>query len=47
MGAIYSGLLTRIERADYDVFSRVVRIPRPQRALLALATWSRTLLNGA
>jgi len=47
MGSIYSGLLTRIERADYDVFSRVVRIPRPQRALLALATWSRTLVNGA
>jgi phytoene synthase len=47
MGSIYSGLLTRIERADYDVFSRVVRIPRPQRALLAFATWSRTLLKGA
>jgi phytoene synthase len=47
MGAIYSGLLTRIERAGYDVFSEVVRIPRPRRALIALATWSRTLISGA
>ena len=42
MGAIYRGILTRIERADYDVFSRVVRIPRPRRALIAAATWART-----
>ncbi|MEO5894583.1 MAG: squalene/phytoene synthase family protein [Vicinamibacterales bacterium] len=47
MGAIYFGLLRRIERADYDVFSQVVRIPRPRRALIALATWSRTLVIGA
>jgi phytoene synthase len=42
MGAIYSAILDRIERADYDVFSSVVRIPRPRRALIALATWTRT-----
>jgi 15-cis-phytoene synthase len=43
MAAIYSGLLTRIERADYDVFSQVIRIPRPRRALIALRTWIRIL----
>jgi phytoene synthase len=45
MGAIYRTILTRIERADYDVFSRVVRIPRPQRALIAAATWARTAVG--
>jgi phytoene/squalene synthetase len=45
MGAIYRGILTGIERADYDVFSRVVRIPRPQRAAIAAITWARTLLR--
>ncbi|HEY0875185.1 MAG TPA: squalene/phytoene synthase family protein, partial [Vicinamibacterales bacterium] len=39
MGAIYYAILTKIERRDYDVFSEVVRIPRPQRALIALRTW--------
>jgi phytoene synthase len=42
MGAIYRAILTRIERRDYDVFSEVVRVPRPQRALIAAATWART-----
>lgn len=45
MGAIYRAILTRIERTDYDVFSRVVRIPRPRRALIAAATWARTSLG--
>ena len=45
MGAIYRGILSRIERADYDVFSQVVRIPRPQRALIAAATWALTALR--
>ena len=45
MGAIYRGILSRIERSDYDVFSRVVRIPRPQRALIAAATWARTAVG--
>ncbi len=42
MGAIYRRILVRIEQADYDVFTRVARIPRPQRALIAAATWTRT-----
>lgn len=46
MGAIYRGILTRIERADYDVFSGVIRVPRPQRALIAAAVWTRSLLAG-
>jgi phytoene synthase len=45
MGSIYRGILGRIERADYDVFSRVVRIPRPQRALIAASTWALTALR--
>jgi phytoene synthase len=45
MGAIYRGILTRIEAADYDVFSRVVTIPRPRRALIAAVTWTRTALS--
>ena len=45
MGAIYRGILTRIERTDYDVFSRVVRIPRPRRALIAAATWAKTAVG--
>jgi phytoene synthase len=44
MGAIYRALLGRIERSGYDVFSRVVRIPRRRRALIAAATWARTAL---
>ena len=39
------GILDRIEAADYDVFSRVVRIPRPQRALIAATTWARTAVG--
>ena len=39
MGAIYYEILQKIEREDYDVFSRVIRIPRPRRALIALRTW--------
>ena len=47
MAAIYRGLLDRIERRDYDVFSEVVRIPRPRRAVIAAATWARTVLRPA
>lgn len=43
MGAIYSALLEKIEQSDYDVFSQVVRIPRPRRAWIALRTWGRTM----
>ena len=45
MGAIYFAILVKIERAGYDVFSEVVRIPRPRRALIALRTWLRILLK--
>jgi phytoene synthase len=45
MGAIYRAILQRIEQRDFDVFSSVVRIPRPERALIAAATWGRTLLR--
>jgi phytoene synthase len=44
MGAIYRAILGRIERLDYDVFSRVVRIPRPRRAAIAAVTWARAVL---
>jgi len=46
MSAIYRGILTRIVRSDYDVFSRVIRVPRPQRALIAAAVWSRSVVTG-
>ncbi len=41
MGAIYRELLSRIERQNYDVFSRTIRLPRPLRAWIALRTWIR------
>jgi 15-cis-phytoene synthase len=43
MGAIYRGILGRIEASGYDVFSGRVVIPRPRRALIAAATWARTI----
>lgn len=43
MAAIYKAILSRIERLDYDVFTRVVRIPRPRRAVIAALTWLRVL----
>jgi 15-cis-phytoene synthase len=43
MGGIYFAILRRIERAGYDVFSRRIRVPRPQRAVIALRIWLRTL----
>ena len=45
MSAIYLEILERIERRDYDVFSDVVRVPRPQRAMIAAVVWVRTLLR--
>jgi len=42
MGGIYAEILRRIERRGYDVFSSLVRVPRPVRARIALAVWSRT-----
>jgi phytoene synthase len=45
MRTVYRAILDRIERADYDVFTRVVRIPRPRRALIAATTWLRTAIR--
>ena len=39
MGGIYFEILRRIERRGYDVFSARIRVPRPQRALIALRIW--------
>ena len=44
MGAIYRALLHRIERADFDVFSTRIRVPRPKRALIAATIWARVAL---
>jgi phytoene synthase len=45
MAAIYRAILDKIERRDYDVFSEVVRIPRPLRAVIAATTWALTALR--
>jgi 15-cis-phytoene synthase len=45
MGAIYLELLGAIERSGYDVFSRVIRVPRPRRALIAATTWFTTMAD--
>ncbi|NQW02593.1 MAG: squalene/phytoene synthase family protein [Acidobacteria bacterium] len=39
MHGIYFELLKRIEAAQFDVFSQLVRVPRPAQARLALRTW--------
>jgi phytoene/squalene synthetase len=39
MHKVYFELLHRIEAADYDVFSQVVRVPRPAQARIAARTW--------
>jgi 15-cis-phytoene synthase len=43
MSAIYQDILRRVEDKGYDVFSEVIRVPRPARLLIALTTWARTL----
>lgn len=43
MGAIYRAILDRIEARNFDVFSEVVRVPRPQRAWIAVSTWARVM----
>lgn len=44
MRAIYFEILKRIERRGYDVFSEVVRVPRPRRAMIAAIVWSQAIL---
>ena len=43
MGAVYAEILTRIEQAGYDVFSRRIRVPRPRRAVIALRVYLKRL----
>jgi 15-cis-phytoene synthase len=43
MGAIYRSILGRIERADFDVFTARVRVPRPERALIAAREWLKAV----
>jgi 15-cis-phytoene synthase len=45
MGGIYYAILQRIEAARYDVFSSRIRVPRPNRAVIALRIWLATLLG--
>jgi phytoene synthase len=45
MGGIYFEILRRIERRGYDVFSSRVRVPRPQRAVIALRLWMKALFH--
>jgi phytoene synthase len=44
MGGIYFAILRRIERNGYDVFSARIRVPRPQRAIIALRLWIKSIL---
>jgi phytoene synthase len=39
MRVIYFDLLCRIEAARFDVFTSVIRVPRPRQARLALGIW--------
>lgn len=39
MHAVYFDLLKRIEAAGFDVFTAVIRVPRPSQALLAIRIW--------
>jgi 15-cis-phytoene synthase len=39
MRVIYFDLLRKIEDAEFDVFSSVIRVPRPRQAVLATQTW--------
>jgi phytoene synthase len=45
MGAIYFEILQRIERRGYDVFSERIRVPKMQRARIALRIWARSQLS--
>jgi phytoene synthase len=45
MGAIYFEILRRVERSGYDVFSQRIRVPRPNRALIALRRWARATFS--
>jgi hypothetical protein len=42
MRAVYFELLRRIERVEFDVFSQLVRVPKPVQAGLAFRVWLTT-----
>jgi phytoene synthase len=46
MREVYWDLLRRIEAARCDVFSRLIRVPRPAQARIAVSTWWRLRQNG-
>jgi phytoene synthase len=43
MAAIYLDLLNAIERANFDVFSRRIRVSRPRQAAIAAFTWLKVM----
>jgi phytoene synthase len=45
MAAIYRELVTEIERANYDVFARRVRVSRPRQAIIAGSIWFRAIVG--
>lgn len=45
MRAVYGDLLTRIERAGYDVFSSRASVPRSRQVAIACAMWLTTRLH--
>jgi len=45
MGGIYFEILQRIERRGYDVFRERVRVPKLQRARIALQIWALSQLS--
>ncbi|MBM62493.1 MAG: squalene synthase HpnD [Acidobacteria bacterium] len=45
MGGIYFSILRQIELSDYDVFSKVIRVSRIHRALIAAGIWLRTMVR--
>lgn len=46
MAGIYEEILSRVERAGYDVFGERIRVPRPYRAWIALRIWTRSFVSG-
>jgi phytoene synthase len=45
MGGIYFEILQRIERRGYDVFTERIRVPKLQRARIALRIWALSQLS--
>jgi phytoene synthase len=45
MSAIYFEILKRIQQVGYDVFTEVVRVSRPRRALIAARTWASVMVR--